>query len=106
MNLSSAQVQQLMQQCMVSGGFGADAGISQQASFAYAAVLPRRCAGRLSRRPGRNDGCRLVLRHAGLYLGRHPAALRRHGRERSFRRRLRAIPTKVQVPLVGACVPL
>lgn len=36
MNLSSAQVQQLMQECMVGGGFGADAGISQQASFAYA----------------------------------------------------------------------
>jgi hypothetical protein len=35
MNLSSAQVQQLMQQCMVSGGFGPDAGISQQAGFAY-----------------------------------------------------------------------
>jgi len=32
-DLSAAQVQQLKQQCMVSGGFGADAGLSQQATF-------------------------------------------------------------------------
>ena len=50
MNLSSAQVQQLMQECMVSGGFGADAGISQQASFAYAA-----CS-----HDGALGGCRVV----------------------------------------------
>ena len=33
MNLTAAQAQQLMQQCMVTGGLGPDAGLSQQATF-------------------------------------------------------------------------
>ena len=52
MGLSPAQQQQLMQQCIVSGsgGLGADAGISQHATFA---------AGPCSR-DGALGGCRVV----------------------------------------------
>ena len=49
-NLSSSQAQQLMQQCMVGGGFGADAGFSQMATFASAP-----CS-----RDGALGGCRVT----------------------------------------------
>ena len=49
--LSAAQVQQMMQQCMVSGGLGgADAGLSQHATFA-----PAPCP-----RDGALGGCRVA----------------------------------------------
>lgn len=51
MNLSAAQVQQMMQQCMLpGGGGGADAGLGQHATFA-----PAPCP-----RDGALGGCRVV----------------------------------------------